>query len=70
MKNLKYMSLMMAFACVLSLGFTSCGDNDDDSAPAPTIVMDEANIEKAIADGHRLAGKIKEDLCLQDEAQK
>ena len=45
MKNLKYMSLMMAFACVLSLGFTSCGDDDDDSAPAPTIVMDEANIE-------------------------
>ena len=35
----------MAFACVLSLGFTSCGDDDDDSAPAPTIVMDEANIE-------------------------
>ena len=45
MKNLKYMSLMMAFACVLSLGFTSCGDDDDDSAPAPTIVMDEANME-------------------------
>ena len=45
MKNLKYMSLMMAFACVLSLGFTSCGDDNDDSAPAPTIVMDEANIE-------------------------
>ena len=41
MKNFKYMSLMMAFACVLSLGFSSCGsdDDDDNSAPAPTIVM-------------------------------
>ena len=47
MKNFKYMSLMMAFACVLSLGFSTCGsdDDDDNSAPAPTIVMDEANIE-------------------------
>lgn len=47
MKNLKYMSLMMALACVLSLSFISCGsdDDDDNSAPAPTVVMDEANIE-------------------------
>jgi hypothetical protein len=44
MKNLKYMSLMMALACVLTLGFTSCS-NDDDDVEAPTIVMDEANIE-------------------------
>ena len=43
MKNLKYMSLMLALLCVVSLGFTSCGDDDD--TPAPTIVMDEANIE-------------------------
>ena len=46
MKNLKYMSLMLALLCVVSLGFTSCGDDDDDDdTPAPTIVMDEANIE-------------------------
>ena len=44
MKNFKYMSLMMAFACVISLGFASCSSNDDDTE-APTIVMDEANIE-------------------------
>ena len=45
MKNLKYMSLMLALACVFTLGFTSCSDDDDDDTPAPTIVMDEANIE-------------------------
>ena len=44
MKKFKYMSLMMAFACVISLGFASCSSNDDDTE-APTIVMDEANIE-------------------------
>ena len=37
---------MLALLCVVSLGFTSCGDDDDDDdTPAPTIVMDEANIE-------------------------
>lgn len=45
MKNLKYMSLMLALACVFTLGFTSCSDDDDDDTPAPTILMDEANIE-------------------------
>ena len=44
MKKFKYMSLMMAFACVISLGFASCSSNDDDTE-APTVVMDEANIE-------------------------
>ena len=28
---MKYMSLMLALACVLSLGFTSCGSDDDDA---------------------------------------
>lgn len=46
MKNLKYMSLMMALACVLSLGFSSCSSDDDDNTPAPSIMMDEANIEE------------------------
>ena len=45
MKNLKYMSLMLALACVFTLGFTSCSDDDDDDTPAPTVLMDEANIE-------------------------
>ncbi|MBO7108956.1 MAG: hypothetical protein J6V97_02580 [Prevotella sp.] len=45
MKNLKYMSLMMALACVITLGFTSCGDDEEDDIAAPTIEMDEANIE-------------------------
>ena len=49
MKELKYLSLMLALACVITLGFTSCGDDDDDEeTPAPTIEMDEANI----ADGY------------------
>ena len=45
MKNLKYISLMMAFVCMLSLGFSSCSSDDDDNTPAPSVVMDEANIE-------------------------
>ena len=46
MKDLKYMSLMMALVCVISLGFTSCSSDDDkNDTPAPTIVMDEANME-------------------------
>ena len=36
---------MLALLCVVSLGFTSCDNDDDDDTPAPTIVMDEANIE-------------------------
>lgn len=36
---------MLALACVFTLGFTSCSDDDDDTPPAPTIEMDEANIE-------------------------
>ena len=35
---------MLALACVISFGFTSCSDDDEDT-PAPTIVMNEANIE-------------------------
>ena len=46
MKNLKYMSLLVALVCVFSLGFTSCGDDDDDvKSPAPQITLHEANIE-------------------------
>ena len=45
MKNIKYMGLMMALVCVITLGFVSCSNDDDDCTPAPTIVMDEANLE-------------------------
>lgn len=46
MKDLKYMSLMMAMMSVITLGFTSCSSDDDkNDTPAPTIVMDEANME-------------------------
>ena len=46
MEKKKYISLMMAIVCVLSLGFISCGDDDDDDdTPAPTVTIDEANIE-------------------------
>lgn len=44
MKNFKYMSLMVALLSVLTLSFTSCGDDDDDVA-APSITLGEANIE-------------------------
>lgn len=45
MKNFKYMSLMLALLSVISLGFISCDDDDDNDTAAPDIVMDEANIE-------------------------
>ncbi len=45
MKNLKYMSLLLALVSVMTIGFTSCGSDDDDSTPAPTIKLEEANIE-------------------------
>ena len=42
---MKYISLMMALVCVFSFGFISCSSDDDDDTPAPSIEMDEANIE-------------------------
>lgn len=48
MKNIKYLSLMVALLSVLTLSFTSCGGddvNDDDVASAPVINLYEANIE-------------------------
>ncbi|MBP5425139.1 MAG: hypothetical protein J6Y33_03585 [Prevotella sp.] len=45
MKNLKYMSLMLALITIFTISFTACGDNDDDKLPAPVITIDEANIE-------------------------
>ena len=42
---MKYMSLLMALVCVITLGFTSCNNDDENDTAAPTIEMDEANIE-------------------------
>lgn len=36
---------MLALVSVISLGFISCDDDDDNDTAAPAIVMDEANIE-------------------------
>lgn len=45
MKILKYMSLLMALVSVMTIGFTSCGSDDNDNTPAPTINLEKANIE-------------------------
>ena len=47
MKTIKYLSLIMALVSVMTMVLTSCGDDDDNSVAAPSIVMDEANIEGA-----------------------
>lgn len=44
MKNLKYMSLLLALVSVMTVSFTSCG-NDDEGTHAPIIKLEEANIE-------------------------
>ena len=45
MKNFKYMSLMVALLSVLTLSFTSCGDDNDDIVNATVINLYEANLE-------------------------
>ncbi len=47
MKNLKYMSLVLAFLSMITVGFTSCSSDDDNEndIPAPSIQIEEANIE-------------------------
>ena len=47
MKNFKYMSLMVALLSVLTLSFTSCGDDDDEitNIASSTIALHEVNIE-------------------------
>ncbi len=48
MKNLKYMSLMLALVSVITLGFTSCSSDDDDSLPAkPTVRLTEVGHENS-----------------------
>lgn len=48
MKNLKFMSLMMALVSIVSFGFTSCSNDENDTLPAPVIEINEANIEEDI----------------------
>lgn len=49
MKSIKYLSLMASILSVVTFGLTSCNNDDvEDTTPAPTIVMDEANIEGSI----------------------
>lgn len=48
MKNLKFMSLMMALVSIVSFGFTSCSNDENDALPAPVIEINEANIEEDI----------------------
>lgn len=45
MKNLKYMSLMLALVSVMTMVLTACSDDDDNNTPAPVIEVEEANIE-------------------------
>ena len=48
MKNFKYMGLCMAILSVLSFGFVSCNDDDDDDVKAPVITLEEVGH----GDGH------------------
>ncbi len=48
MKNLKFMSLMLALVSIVSFGFTSCSNDENDALPAPVIEINEANIEEDI----------------------
>ena len=41
MKNIKYMSLLLALVSVFTLGFTSCDDDDDDKVAKPVITLTE-----------------------------
>lgn len=47
MKNIKYLSLMVALLSVLTLSFTSCGGDDDEitNIASSTITLHEVNIE-------------------------
>jgi hypothetical protein len=47
MKKIINMSLMMALMTIVTISFTACGNDDDDTTkqPAPQITLHEANIE-------------------------
>ena len=39
--NMKFMSLLLALACVLTLGFSACGDDDDDKDMTYPVISAE-----------------------------
>ncbi len=47
MKNIKFMSLLMAFLCASTLFLTSCGDDDDDLPAKPSITLTEVGHDNA-----------------------
>ena len=47
MKNIKFMSLLMAFLCASTMFLTSCGDDDDDLPAKPSITLTEVGHDNA-----------------------
>ena len=47
MKNIKFMSLLIAFLCASTLFLTSCGDDDDDLPAKPSITLTEVGHDNA-----------------------
>ena len=47
MKNIKFMSLLMAFLCASTLFLTSCSDDDDDLPAKPSITLTEVGHDNA-----------------------
>lgn len=41
MKKMKYMSLLMALVSVMTIGFTSCSSDDDDTPAKPVVNLTE-----------------------------
>ena len=41
MKNLKYMGLLLALVCIVTIGFTACGSDDDDKDMTPPVISSE-----------------------------
>ena len=48
MKNLKYMSLVMALACVFTLGFMACSSDDDEKDMTPPVISTEGIVANPI----------------------
>ena len=56
MKNMKYMSLLLALMCVFTLVLTSCGSDDDEQSAKPTITLTEVGLNNSrhVHPGHDL----------------
>ncbi|MCR5044194.1 MAG: DUF4625 domain-containing protein [Bacteroidaceae bacterium] len=70
MKNYIYMSLAMALSCVLSLGFTSCSNDDDNDVPKPAITLTEVGHDNArhVHPGHDL--HLEADVLAEGQIQR